>query len=66
MQNNVYSNIFWYGDMLLHGWAKNEHFPSLIYCTKYMEKSDINSLVCIFISTVQEMFHEKVWNFTIS
>ena len=38
MQNNVCSDLFWYGDMLLHVWAKNENFKILY--TKYVEKSE--------------------------
>ena len=26
MRNNVYSDIFWYGDMILSVWAKNQNF----------------------------------------
>ena len=26
MRNNVYSDTFWYGDMFLPVWAKNEKF----------------------------------------
>ena len=26
MRNNVYSDIFWYGDMILPVWAKNKKF----------------------------------------
>ena len=26
MRNNVYSDIFWYGDMILPVWAKNQKF----------------------------------------
>ena len=29
MQNNVCSDIFWYGDMLLHVWANNENFQKI-------------------------------------
>ena len=73
MRNNVYSDIFWYGDVLLHVhvWAKNFKFSKFyIYIyTKYMKKwgnNIINSHICILILTVQEMFGENLWKFTIS
>ena len=33
MRNNVYSDIFWYGDMILPVWAKNQIFQNFIYNT---------------------------------
>ena len=37
MQNNVCSDIFWYGDMLLHVWAKKNENLKILY-KKYNEK----------------------------
>ena len=37
MQNNVCSDIFWYGDMLLHVWAKKMKMFKILY-TKYMKE----------------------------
>ena len=63
MRNNVYSDIFWYGDMILPVCAKNQ-----IYNTyeKLWGHDIINSLIWIFIRTGQEMFSEKMWNFKMS
>ena len=65
MRNNVYSDIFWYGDMILPVWAKNQNF---IYNTyeKLWGHDIINSLIWIFIRPGQEMFPEKMWNFKMS
>ena len=66
MHNNVCSDIFWYGDMLLHVWEKMYE----IYGKKWSDDI-INSLVSIFISTVQEMLEilleiTKLQNFIFS
>ena len=78
MRNNVNSNIFWYGDMFLPVWTKNENFPKFIYDIQYMKNCEgmtssklwgddiINSLIRIFISSGQEMFSEKIWNVNMS
>ena len=60
MRNNVYSDTFWYGDMFLPVWAKNENqnFIYNIY-EKLWGDDIINSLIWIFIRTVQEVFSEK-------
>ena len=68
MRNNVYSDTFWYGDMFLAVWAKNEKFSNFIYniYKKLWGDDIINSLIWIFIRTGQEMFSEKMWNFKMS
>ena len=68
MRNNVYSDRFWYGDMFLPAWAKNEKFQNFIYniYEKLWGDDIINSLIWIFIRTGQEMFSEKMWNFKMS
>ena len=69
MKNNVYSDIFWYGDMILPVWAKHIFFSrNFIYNTyeKLWGHDIINSLIWIFIRTGQEMFPEKMWNFKMS
>ena len=64
MQNNVCSDIFWYEDMLLHAWAKQMICFSIHKIHGKLWGDDIiNSLICIFISTVQEMFHWKLKNY---
>ena len=69
MRNNVYSDIFWYGDMILPVWAKNQKFSKFhiqyIY-EKLWGHDIINSFIWIFIRTGQEMFPEKMWNFKMS
>ena len=68
MQNSVCSDIFWYGDMLLHVWAKKRKFSKCYIQNTWNLWGDeiINSLICIFISTVQEMFRWKLRKFKIS
>ena len=68
MRNNVYSDICWYGDMILPVWAKIKIFRNFIYNTyeKLWGHDIINSLIWIFIRTGQEMFSEKMWNFKMS
>ena len=39
MQNDVYSDIFWYGDARLHMWEKINKMFKILY-TKYMENSE--------------------------
>ena len=69
MRNIVYSDTFWYGDMVLPVRAKNEkknqNFIYNIY-EKLWGDDIINSLIWIFIRTGQEMFSEKIWNFKMS
>ena len=62
MRNNVYSDTFWYGDMFLPVWAKNENFSKfhIQYIYEKLWGDDIiNSLIWIFIRTGQEVFSEK-------
>ena len=68
MRNNVNSNIFWYEDMFLPVWTKMKIFQKFIYDIHEKLRGDdiINSLIWIFISTGQEMFSEKMWNFKMS
>ena len=70
MRNNVYSDIFWYKDMLLSvsGRKKNENFQNSMYniYDKLWADDITNSLIWIFIRTGQEMFSEKIWNFKMS
>ena len=70
MRNNVYSDIFWYKDMLLpvSGRKKNENFQNFMYniYDKLWGDDITNSLIWIFIRTGQEMFSEKMWNFKMS
>ena len=51
MRNNVYSDIFWYGDTILPVWAKNQYFSKFHYNTyeKLWGHDIINSLILIFI-----------------
>ena len=62
MNNNVCSEIFWYGDMLLQ-----MKFSKILY-TKYKEESEAmtSSTHSLFISTDQEMFRWKLQKFKIS
>ena len=62
MRNNVYSDIFWYKDMLL---PVSGIFKYNIY-DKLWGDDITNSLIWIFIRTGQEMFSEKMWNFKMS
>ena len=39
MQNNVWSDLFWYGDMFLHIWEKNNTIVQISY-TIYMENNE--------------------------
>ena len=51
MQNNVYSDIFWYGDMLLNAWAKKKKNQNQNYKNKrgYMENCEaMNSSTHLF------------------
>ena len=68
MRNNVYSDIFWYKDMLLPVSGKNENFQNFMYSIydKLWGDDITNSLIWIFIRTGQEMFSEKMWNFRMS
>ena len=69
MRNNVYSDIFWYKDMLLPVSEKNIYNFQNFMCDIYdkLWGDDItNSLIWIFIRTGQEMFSENVWNFKMS
>ena len=69
MRNNVYSDIFWYNDMLLPvSGKKNEHFQNFMYniYDKLWGDDITHSLIWIFIRTGQEMFSEKMWNFKMS
>ena len=69
MRNNVYSDI-----MLIQGyaitciWEKKENFQNFMYnmYDKLWGDDITNSLIWIFISTGQEMFSEKMWNFKMS
>ena len=38
--NNVYSDMFWYGDVLLHVWAKSLQFSKFCIQNNYMGKSE--------------------------
>ena len=40
MRNNVYSDTFWYGDMFLPEWAKNEKFSKFIYKKKNIKNCE--------------------------
>ena len=69
MRNNVYSDIFWYKDMLLPvSGKKNENFQNFMYniYDKLWSDDITNSLIWIFIRTGQEMFSKKMWNFKMS
>ena len=69
MRNNVYSDIFWYKDMLLPvSGKKEENFQNFMYniYDKLWGDDITNSLIWIFIRTGQEMFSEKMWNSKIS
>ena len=69
MRNNVYSDIFWYKDMLLPvSGKKNENFQNFMYniYDKLWGDDITNWLIWIFIRTGQEMFSEKMWNFKMS
>ena len=69
MRNNVYSDIFWYKDMLLLvSGKKNENFQNFMYniYDKLWGDDITNSLIWIFIRTGQEMFSDKMWNFKMS
>ena len=68
MRNNVYSDIFWYKDMLLPVSGKKWKFQNFMYniYDKLWGDDIINSLIWIFIRTGQEMFSEKMWNFKMS
>ena len=66
MRNNVYSDIFWYKDMLLpvSDFFKY-NFQNFMYdiYDKLWGDDITNSLIWIFIRTSQEMFSENMWNF---
>ena len=69
MRNNVYSDIFWYKDMLLPvSGEKNENCQNFMYniYDKLWGDDITNSLIGIFIRTGQEMFSEKIRNFKMS
>ena len=61
MRNNVYSDIFWYKDMLLPVSGKKWKFSNFMYniYDKLWGDDIINSLIWIFLRTGQEMFSEK-------
>ena len=67
MQNNVWSDICCYGDMLSHVWATTTTAKikiKLLYVQSIWEIVEIiNSLIGIFLSTLQEMFCWKLWKF---
>ena len=54
--------LFWYGDMLLHVWATKWKFSqfSIYKIHGKLWGDEINSLISIFISIVQEIFHWKL------
>ena len=66
MRNNVYSDIFWYKDMLLPVSGKKWKFSKFHVYDKLWGDDITNSLIWIFIRTGQEMFSEKIWNFKMS
>ena len=71
MRNNVYSDIFWYKDILLpvSGEKKKWKFSKFHVLNIYdkLWGNDItNSLIWIFIRTGQKMFSENMWNFKMS
>ena len=69
MRNNVYSDIFWYKDMLITCiWKKMKIVNGFMYniYDKLWGDDITNSLIWIFIRTGQEMFSEKMWNFKMS